>query len=554
MIEFKNIKFRNFLSYGNEWTDISLNKADTTLVKGTNGNGKSTFLDAITYGLFGKGFRKTGMADLINNANKKGLMVEVEFVVKGKHYKIERGMRPATFNIFIDGKQRHNDAKIKDQQVWLEQNVLSMSEKSFRQIVVLGTGNYTPFMRLPVGDRRKVIEQLLDIEIFGMMNDILKKRASGVRSEVSNAEHEIALINTKIESTKRHIEAVKTKAKISKDKAHTEVANLQSKIAELLIDNENLILNDVSDLREKQDKIRTIQTQSESKMKQSQKSIKLFSTKDQCPTCDQGISSDFKAEMIEHHNKIKDELEINLDKMDVMYDSISNSINEHNAISSKHDTNNQEISKLQSIIERIQAAVEDQDTTVDENLETELSTNQADVYKKQKVLYTLINKSKLFTTIEVMLKDGGIKSRIIKKYLPVLNTIINKYLKEFEFNITLTLDELFNESVTKNGRELYGYSGFSEGEKLRIDMAILFSFRELSKLKNSLSTNILVLDEILDSSLDRPGIENFMKIIREQESTKMFVISHKGEMEDQFKRTIKVTKTGQFSQISETIL
>jgi DNA repair exonuclease SbcCD ATPase subunit len=554
LIEFKKIKFKNFLSYGNTWAEILLDVTDTTLVKGTNGNGKSTFLDAITYSLFGKGFRKSSTSDLINNINRKGLIVEVEFVAKGSEYKIIRGLKPARFDIWVDGVQRHNDAKIKDQQVWLEQNVIGMNDKSFRQIVVLGTGNYTPFMRLPAGDRRKVIEQLLDIEIFGLMNDVLRKKSIELKVDISDMEHRMALLNTSIETDNKHITANELKRKVSKDKAHTEVVKLQALIDQLLSDNESLIPPPIDGIDEKKEKIRKIQAQTESKMKLSSRSIKLFNTKSQCPTCDQGISSEFKDYMIITHTKIKNESEGNLDLMEDMWEELNNVVLEHNNINSKYNTNSHEISKYQNLIESIHKTMEDIEGDDDTIFEKELKEKVERVYNLQKMLYNLLNKTRLFNVIELMLKDTGIKTRIIKKYLPVLNTIINKYLKEFEFNITLTLDELFNETVTKNGRELYGYVGFSEGEKLRMDLAILFAFRELAKIKNSVSTNLLILDEILDSSLDRAGIEHFLKIIRGQENSKIYVISHKGDLGDHFKRTIKVSKNGQFSNISETTL
>jgi len=554
LIEFKHVKFKNFLSYGNNWAEINLDSTETTLIKGTNGNGKSTFLDAITYGLFGKGFRKSSTYDLINNTNKKALLVELEFKVKDNEYKIIRGLKPARFDIWINGKQRHNDAKIKDQQVWLEQNVIGMSEKSFRQIVVLGTGNYIPFMRLPAGDRRKVIEQLLDIEIFGLMNDVLKKQSVELRGEISELEHEMALLNTSIDADNKHLTANETKRKVSKDRAHTEVDNLQALIDTLLSDNDSLVLPSITGVDKKKEKIRKIQAQTESKMRLSNKSLKLFTTKDQCPTCDQTISKEFKTEMIETHTKIKEESEKNLEVMDSMWEELNSILKEHDSISSQIDANNREVSKYQNLIETIHKTLEEIEDEDDTEIQKELKEKQERVYNLQQMLYNLLNKTRLFSVIELMLKDSGIKTRIIKKYLPVLNTIINKYLKEFEFNITLTLDELFTETVTKNGRELYGYAGFSEGEKLRMDLAILFAFRELAKIKNSVSTNLLILDEILDSSLDRTGIEHFLKIIRGQENAKIYIISHKGDLGDHFKRTIKVSKKGQFSNISETIL
>lgn len=554
MIEFQSIKFKNFLSYGNQWTEVSLDSSETTLIKGTNGNGKSTFLDAIVYGLFGKGFRKSSLPDLINNVNRKALLVEVQFIIKGKRYKIERGMKPGIFNIWIDGVQRHNDAKVKDQQAWLEQNVLSMNEKSFRQIVVLGTGNYTPFMRLSAGERRKVIEQLLDIEIFGFMNEVLKNKSISLRNEISGIEHEIALLNTEIDTTKKHIEANTNKAKITKEKAHKEVERLQGLIDNLIEANQDLIYPSIEGLTERRDKIQRIIALTESKILSSNKKLKLYETNDSCPTCSQTISQEFRESELTKHESIKVQAEENLEQMDEMLSGISSTLYDHSKVCDLRDSNDLEISKHQTLIERIHKTVEEIDESDDVQFQDDLNKKNAVVYKKQKILYNLSNRTRLFNVIELMLKDSGIKTRIIKKYLPVLNTIINKYLKEFEFNVTLTLDELFTETVTKNGRELYGYSGFSEGEKLRMDLAILFAFRELAKIKNSVSTNLLILDEILDSSLDRTGIEHFLKIIRDQENTKIYVISHKGDLGDHFKRTIKVSKKGQFSTMTETIL
>lgn len=554
MIEFQSIKFKNFLSYGNQWTEVSLDSSETTLIKGTNGNGKSTFLDAIVYGLFGKGFRKSSLPDLINNVNRKALLVEVQFIIKGKRYKIERGMKPGIFNIWIDGVQRHNDAKVKDQQAWLEQNVLSMNEKSFRQIVVLGTGNYTPFMRLSAGERRKVIEQLLDIEIFGFMNEVLKNKSISLRNEISGIEHEIALLNTEIDTTKKHIEANTNKAKITKEKAHKEVERLQGLIDNLIEANQDLIYPSIEGLTERRDKIQRIIALTESKILSSNKKLKLYETNDSCPTCSQTISQEFRESELTKHESIKVQAEENLEQMDEMLSGISSTLYDHSKVCDLRDSNDLEISKHQTLIERIHKTVEEIDESDDVQFQDDLNKKNAIVYKKQKILYNLSNRTRLFNVIELMLKDSGIKTRIIKKYLPVLNTIINKYLKEFEFNVTLTLDELFTETVTKNGRELYGYSGFSEGEKLRMDLAILFAFRELAKIKNSVSTNLLILDEILDSSLDRTGIEHFLKIIRDQENTKIYVISHKGDLGDHFKRTIKVSKKGQFSTMTETIL
>ena len=554
MIYFKNIRWKNLLSTGNQFTEIQLNKTSTTLIVGENGSGKSTVLDALCFGLFSKPFRRINRPQLINSINDGGLLVEIEFEVGSKSYMVRRGIKKNIFEIFVNGQRLNQDAKTQDQQEYLEKTILKLNYKSFTQIVLLGANHYIPFMQLKSQDRKGIVEDLLDIQIFSVMNGLLRYKISENKEEQQNVEVNRKLASGNIETTEGVINDLKKtkKNQIQQNerdiaKNEEEMTSLNTKIQELM----DSISNDktAQTLRE----LEGYQEGIERKMLAAEKEIEFYEQNDTCSTCSQELSEEHKTKMISAHhgimhtskgglwelgNKIKD-LKKRLEEVTNIQTSIGTYQVQVQAISSY-------IKKLQDQIKEIEGREDD----IDEKIK-KLKELKDEFKSCIEQLEKLSGQKQLYETATVLLKDTGIKTRIIKQYLPIMNTLINKYLASMDFFVSFNLDEKFEESIKSRHRDEFTYDSFSEGEKMRIDLALLFTWRTIAKMKNSVNTNLLILDEVFDSSLDTNGTDEFLKILNHLTGKQnVFIISHKGDvLFDKFKDVIRFEKHKNFSRI-----
>lgn len=569
MIIFDSIKFKNFLSYGNTFTEIPLNKDRTTLSTGVNGQGKSTFIDAITFALYGKPFRKINKAGLINSINKSELVTEITFSIGSNKYKIIRGIKPNIFEIYCNDIMVKQDAKIKDYQEQLERYILKMSYKSFTQVVILGSARYTPFMQLSASDRRSVIEDLLDIQIFSNMNSIVKDKFSELKDAIQDCKYNIELYKDKIELQKHNINQNKKTSEefILKKKeviANTfiEVETFQKEI-ELLFDKNNIMLEqilDFSSIENKKIKLSTIENKIFTNISKLEKENLFYHSNDNCPTCKQSIETEFKFGIIEKNNNKLSELSDGKLKLSDEFANINNRLITINSINKTISCNNTEIAKFNSSVVSAQKYIKLVSKEL-EDLHISATSNDNGSEKLQELVENLdiyvekyeeyINEKTYYDFIAVMLKDGGIKTRIIKQYLPILNKYINQYLNQLDFFVNFNINENFEEVIKSRHRDEFTYANFSEGEKTRLDLAILFSFRQLARLKNSVNTNLLILDEIMDSSLDSTGTDVFLNLLSTvDKSTNIFVISHKSDqVSDKFDSILKFEKSKNFSKM-----
>ena len=571
MIIFEKIRFKNFLSYGNSFTEIDLNKHQDTLVIGENGAGKSTFLDALSYALYMKPFRKVNNPQLVNSINKKHLLVEVEFKVGGNKYKVVRGHAPRKFEVYMNGELLNQEAHTKDYQKILEQQILKMNYKSFTQIVVLGSRNFVPFMQLNSSDRRIVIEDLLDIQIFSVMAGILKDKISENTKELQTIDYQVNLIDEKMSVQQDYID------KVNQDKEDV-ILKIQNQINEktqevenlvdeqdALLEQANLLAEQAQPLESVSNKIQqflTLESQIETKLTKLKKQLSFYEDNDFCETCGQEIEHEFKQEQIQQSNssisetkgglkQLEQEIAKSSKRVSALRDIKAESDELTTAASNKGST----AAAIEEIIQSLQTELDEMSTEVGEDGKakqklTELTTELDEINVRKT---DLRRKQSVYNTGQVLLKDTGIKSRIIKQYIPVMNKLINKYLAAMEFFVDFNLDEDFKETIRSRHRDDFVYSSFSEGEKMRIDLALLFTWRAIAKLKNSASTNILIMDEIFDSSLDSQGTDEFLKIIKELTSdTNIVIISHKtDQLLDKFSNVIKFEKYKNFSRIAE---
>ena len=571
MITFEKIRFKNFLSYGNSWTEIHLNKHKDTLIIGENGAGKSTFLDALSYALYMKPFRKVNNPQLVNSINKKHLYVEVEFKVGGNHYKVGRGHAPRKFEVYQNGELLNQEAHTKDYQKILEQQILKMNYKSFTQIVVLGSRNFVPFMQLNATDRRTVIEDLLDIQIFSVMAGILKDKLAENTKDLTQLEYEVNLINEKISVQQEYIDKVNQ----DKDKVILKIQNqINERTEEIenlideqdaLLEQSKLLAEQASPLEEVSNKIQqflALETQIESKLNKLKKQLKFYEENDSCDTCGQEIADEFKKEQIEQSNSAISETTSGLKQLEQEIGKSSDRVTELKELKQEADRLATAASNKGSSAAAIEEVVESLTNELTEiqnqagedgKAVTKLAELKADLEEINKRKIDFRRKASVYNTAQILLKDTGIKSRIIKQYVPVMNKLINKYLAAMEFFVDFNLDEDFKETIRSRHRDDFVYSSFSEGEKMRIDLALLFTWRAIAKLKNSASTNILIMDEIFDSSLDSQGTDEFLKIIKELTSdTNIIIISHKtDQLLDKFSNVIKFEKYKNFSRIAE---
>ena len=568
MILFHKIRWKNLLSTGNQFTEVNLNKDQTTLIIGTNGAGKSTVLDALCFSLYGKAFRKINKAQLINSTNEKGTVVEIEFSVNNTDWKVIRGIKPNTFEIYRDDKLLDQSHSAVDQQKWLEQNVLKMNYKSFTQIVILGSSSFVPFMQLPTSSRREVVEELLDIKIFSSMNSLIKERIRRHKEEIRTFELKKESLKDKIDMQDRFIKEIEDNGKAT-------IKEKEEKIMGLLKE-ENDLMNAVSDQNEELDslneriknhagaseklrKLCDIKGKLSHKVSTITKEHKFFSENVSCPTCTQPIQEEFRLNKIEDaQNKAKElqsgfkELEQAINKEEErerLFTALTKEISTLTHGISKNNTQiagcQRQVRDLESEIQRITDQLANRNTEHDKLAELKESlktTYDKLAEKKEDVFYHDFTYS--------LLKDGGVKSKIINKYLPLINQQVNKYLQMMDFYINFKLDGEFNETIQSPIHEDFSYSSFSEGEKMRIDLALLFTWREVARFKNSVNTNLLIMDEVFDSSLDGLGTDEFLKIIRFViKDANIFVISHKGGLEDKFQSVIRYEKIKGFSSI-----
>jgi DNA repair exonuclease SbcCD ATPase subunit len=570
MITFRSIAWQNFLSTGNSPNKVLLNKSPTTLIIGKNGEGKSTILDALCFSLFGKPFRNINKGQLVNSINGKNCVVEIELSVGSKDYKIIRGIKPNVFEIWAGDELLNQDAASRDYQKILEQQIIKLNYKTFTQVVILGSASFVPFMQLPPAQRREVIEDILDIRIFSIMNQILKEKAQETKDELSKVETEIKSAKDKVESQQTLIQTI-SNAKAESIKAvqtkidanNTQISTTQSEIDNIVAEITTLKerITGKEKLSEDIEKAKQLKTKLDEKVETCEHNAEFFTEHDVCPSCSQDIPEDHKQKIIHDlHNKMQENNK-KISDLESALTTLTTKLEDINKIIDEITTKNIDLSTKNSTVTLLNKQIKD--------LETEIETNKADTTnldeEKAKLkqlakdaLDKINEKNSLQETrnleevASILLKDTGIKTAIIREYLPVMNKLINKYLNAMDAYIHFELDEAFNEIVKSRYRDDFTYASFSEGEKMRIDLAILFTWRQIAKMKNSVNTNLLLLDEIFDSSLDTAGTDYFLNLMNSfGDNSNIFVISHKGDqLFDKFRSVIKFEKRNDFSIIT----
>ena len=568
MILFEKVRWKNFLSTGNQNTESNLTKYPTNLIIGTNGAGKSTLLDALTFALFGKPFRKINKPQLINSVNEKDCIVEVEFSIGNTNWKVIRGIKPNIFEIHKDGSILNQSAAALDQQKWLEQNVLKMNYKSFTQIVILGSSTFVPFMQLTATNRREVIEDLLDIRIFSSMNNLIKDKIRGLREEIKVLDLKKESLNDKVRMQKNFIEELELRGKENIKSKETKIQNILVEENDLM-NNNAIIEEDVFKLNKEVEcmtgatsklrKLGNLKGKISNKVSTITKEHKFFTENTVCPTCTQSIEEDFRINKINDAQTKAKELQSGYKELEVAIKEEEERERQFTALSKEITSLTHGISQNNIKIAGCQRQIRDLESEIqrvteqlaDRNIEDEKLANFQDSLKTTyDDLATKKDTINYYDFSYSLLKDGGVKSKIIKKYLPLINQQVNRYLQLMDFYINFTLDEEFNETVQSPIHENFSYSSFSEGEKMRIDLALLFTWREVARMKNSVNTNLLIMDEVFDSSLDGFGTEEFLKIIRfVVKDANIFVISHKESLHDKFADVIRFEKVKGFSRM-----
>ena len=572
MIIFEKVRWKNFLSTGNVFSEVDLQVSRTNLIVGTNGSGKSTILDALTFSLFGRPFRKISKSMLVNSVNQKDTMVEIEFSIGNNKYTVIRGIKPNKFQIFCNGEPWDEDAKAVDQQKNFEQSILKMNYKSFTQIVVLGSSTFVPFMRLPGQQRREIIEDILDIQVFSIMNGKLKDKIRENNEEIKDLDYNLHLLEEKIELQKKYMLELKkkTEAEIDKKKEkikdyHDEeqtsteyVHNLTEEVKDLSKE-----MEDYSKSSGKLKKLNTILIKLNTKLKNCKKEHKFFEDNHVCPTCTQDLSDEFRHDMIEDGKSKLEEMNGGYEELTTAIEAeekrsekfleLSQQVNERNTLITNV---NYQLMTIRNNVNEIDKEIKElEGSTPDKKAEFVKLEGLIEDKKETKKNCVVSKKDRdVLQVATTLLKDSGIKTRIIKTYLPTMNKLINQYLQSMDFYVNFTLDENFDETIKSRYRDVFTYESFSEGEKARIDIALLLTWRSVAKLKNSVDTNLLILDEIFDGSLDQSGTSDLGWILRNfDDSTNVFVISHKSILDDKFDRTITVSKDKNYSNLEETV-
>jgi len=562
------VRYKNILSTGNTFTTIEMDESPTTLISGTNGSGKSTLLDAIVFGLYGKPFRKINKPQLVNSINQKGMVVEIEFTVSGHEYFIRRGIKPAVFEIMKNGELIDQDAAKRDYQTYLEQNILGINYKSFNQIVVLGSATYVPFMELPAQARREIIEDLLDIQVFSTMGILAKERLSNNKDAINENSYQVEIVESNIALTEDNNDKIRkireTEVEKIRDKMTTHINSIEEKnelICKINDDMQELYatIDDKVTVKEKFTEAGRLKQDLETKNKAIEKELRFYHDNDNCPTCKQGIDHDFKNNVVEEKSKRNLEIESGLhdiaeqikryqerlDEISKVQDQIQEKSFETSEIKAEIKSSKSALNAFREELLAAEKEVEDVDTSTLKGLQERLSTYQSE--RKE-----LLDEQTTLNVVSTILKDGGIKSRIIAQYIPVMNKLINKYLAAFDLFVDFQLDENFNEVIKSRFRDTFSYASFSEGEKLRITLSIMLAWRSVAKLRNSVSTNLLILDETLDGALDGVGIENLIETLHGLNSDdNIFVISHRGDQfAEKFASHVKFKKIKNFSEVA----
>lgn len=567
MLRFEKVRWKNLLSTGNAFTEINLNRSKTTLIVGHNGAGKSTLLEALSFGLYGRTFRDIVKPLLVNSINNKHMVVEVEFKAEGKHFKILRGMKPNRFEIYKDGKLINQDDKTTDYQKWLETEVLRMNFKSFKQIVILGSAGYTPFMELKADHRRVICEDILDIHVFSSMFNILKKQIDETNDQLRDVMDTITRNKTALDIHTEHLAGKREDYEGLVQELEGKISEATDKIRTIEVDIKrlsdeqqslSLSISDQNKVVETLEQLRQIERQIEDRLMIFRKDVNFFSNNHVCPTCSQGIDDEFKETTICKHQQQIVVLEGGINEVDAKkktlserFDQIQFVLTQLSNIAIEIRDKNTEITFISREIDGLNHQLarhaeqhdhrktEDQINIINRVIENEQQTRKLLTEQREVQEYGM-----------VLLKDSGIKARVIKKYIPLINKLINMYLAKMGFYITFELNERFEETIKTVHKQTFTYNSFSEGEKLRINLAILFAWRDIAKVRNSMSTNLLIMDEIFESSLDEVGTEDFMKILESVTGdTNVFVISHRAMMFDKFRSVIKFEKTKNFSHM-----
>ena len=571
MIKFEKIRFKNFLSYGNTWTELDLDKHKDTLIVGENGAGKSTFLDALSYALYMKPFRKVNNPQLVNSVNRKHLEVEVEFSVGSNRFKVMRGHAPRKFEVYQNGELLNQDAHTKDYQKILEQNILKMNYKSFTQIVVLGSRNFIPFMQLSTNDRRTVIEDLLDIQIFSTMAGLLKDKIAINKNELQDIEYQLNLHEDKVKVQEDYISKVQENKDAQLQEIKDKIDETSKQIddhkvsLETFLGEADVLYKQCEPLESVSNRVQqflTLEGQIEKKLTKLKKQLQFYEDNAECDTCGQEIPDDYRQEKATESNTAISETTTGLKQLEEQIQSNSERIEELKNIQTEAKAKEKQaenertsITILENILQGLNNEIAEKSFEAADEDEAEARLDQLlqDIEETKTQRVDLRRKQAVFDTARTLLMDTGIKQRIIKQYVPVMNKLINKYLAAMEFFVDFNLDEDFKETIRSRHRDEFVYASFSEGEKMRIDLALLFTWRAIAKLKNSASTNILIMDEIFDSSLDTSGTDEFLKIIKELTSdTNIIIISHKtDQLLDKFSNVVRFEKYKNFSRIVE---
>lgn len=569
-IFFKKLRWKNFISTGNIFTEIDLARSKSTLIVGENGAGKSTILDALSFALYGKPFRNINKPQLINAITQKNLLVEIEFDIGKNSYLIKRGLKPGVFEIYSNGTLMNQDSAVRDYQEYLEKNILKLNHKSFSQIVVLGSANFVPFMQLPAGTRRQVIEDLLDIQIFSTMNTLLKEKIQKNKEDMVEIGFEMKSLSDKIDLHKKHLETLRTNNDELIKGKEKQIDDLNEKIDEATISITNLTLDnttlnksieDKEKVNKKFSKLQDIRTQIASKYTKLQKDILFFQQNNDCPTCRQGIVHEHKNQIVDTSKKQLEELQSGTSILQSEIDACFARIDEINDVNKKITENNKKITELntqvamwQTFVVGLQKEITNMSNVVSHNDDNneDLKQMKSDLKQAIATKEQLMKDKQVLDVAASLLKDGGIKTKIIKQYIPIINQLINKYLSAMDFFVNFELNENFEETIKSRFRDEFSYASFSEGEKMRIDLALLFAWRAVAKLRNSSSTNLLIMDEVFDSSLDTGGTDEFIKILNGlTQDTNVFIISHKGDqLYDKFHSVIRFEKHKNFSRMA----
>ena len=568
MIIFKSVSWKNFLSTGNTTNKVNLNEHSTTLIVGKNGEGKSTILDALTFSLFNKPFRDINKGQLVNSINQKNCLVEIEFEIGPIQYKVIRGMKPNIFEIYQNGNLINQDAASRDYQSVLEQQILKLNYKTFTQVVILGSASFVPFMQLPPSQRREVIEDILDIKVFSTMNNILKEKMAETKEDIKSIETDIRIITEQAKAQKSLIDSLQNSkdqnVKVITDKIQANITEIADKthLVDLLnadVQALNTALLSKSDVDKNIELCKTNMNKLQQKMSQADENIQFFTSNESCPSCEQSIVHEHKEQIISKISHEKQEINNGMSTLNSAYTKLSTDLQQKQDILSQIQDKNisisTEINAMNMLIRSNQQLEKEiSELSVQGDIEAEkdkLKNYATDAIEKNNGKMELVKQKNLQEVASVLLRDTGIKTTIIREYLPAMNKLINMYLTAMDFFVKFELDESFNEIIKSRFRDEFTYASFSEGEKMRIDLAILFTWRSIAKMKNSVNTNLLILDEIFDSSLDVAGTDYFLSVMDTLgENSNVFVISHKGDvLLDKFKNNIRFEKTNDFSTV-----